>query len=216
MVFTFICVWGFRLTYNFVSRGGIGHEDWRYTNMRQQFGAHFWWISLFSVFIGQTIFLFMPCLSLYGAIQGTGSPGILDVAAALVCFSAIALETVADAQMNNFIQAKRENCTQSVMIDTGLWQLSRHPNYLGEILFWWGLWLFSASAGGAAWVVAGPLTITALFVFVSVKLMEDRQLKNKGEAFEEYRRKVGSPLLLMPPGLNRRLGEWLHGPSPSK
>ena len=45
-----VVLWGGRLTLNFVSRGGIGHEDWRYTAMRSQFGAHFWWVSLFSVF----------------------------------------------------------------------------------------------------------------------------------------------------------------------
>ena len=55
----FVCVlvalWGYRLTHNFVIRGGIGHEDWRYTDMRTQFGKHFWWVSLFSVFIGREL-----------------------------------------------------------------------------------------------------------------------------------------------------------------
>ena len=60
-----VALWGYRLTHNFVARGGIGHEDWRYADMRRQFGAHFWWISLFSVFLGQTLFLFAACLPLY-------------------------------------------------------------------------------------------------------------------------------------------------------
>ena len=53
LVVTLVIVWGLRLTTNFVGRGGIGHEDWRYADMRVQFGRHFWWISLFSVFLGQ-------------------------------------------------------------------------------------------------------------------------------------------------------------------
>lgn len=111
-------------------------------------------------------------------------------------------------QMNNFIAAKKEGRCSDAVINKGLWAYSRHPNYLGEILFWWGLYLLGAG-GSDGWVVAGPLTITALFVFVSVKLMEDRQLKNKGEAFRAYQRKVGSGLLLLPSFANEWIGQKL-------
>eukprot|EP00966_Prymnesium_polylepis_P232094 5369368-Prymnesium_polylepis.1 len=70
-----VALWGVRLTLNFVLRGGVGHEDWRYTAMRSQFGAQFWWISLFSVFIGQSFFMFAACLPLYGALLSP-SPGL--------------------------------------------------------------------------------------------------------------------------------------------
>ena len=210
ITFTLTCVWGFRLTHNFVARGGVGHEDWRYTDMRTQFGKHFWWASLFTVFLGQTIFMFGPCLALYGALLGPESLDVVDTAGALVCVGAILLESAADIQMNNFVAARREKRTESVMIDSGLWMWSRHPNYLGEVLWWWGLWLIGARAA-PVWTVVGPILITLLFLGVSVKLMEDRQLKNKGEAFVAYRREVGSSLLLLPPFLNRRLGALMYG-----
>ena len=112
-------------------------------------------------------------------------------------------------QMDNFIQLKLQKKTDKKVLDTGLWSFSRHPNYLGEILFWWGQYLFQASSG-PVWVFAGPLSLTALFFFVSVDLMEERQIKSKGELFLQYRRKVGSSILLLPPSLNRKLGSFLY------
>jgi steroid 5-alpha reductase family enzyme len=76
------------------------------------------------------------------------------------------------------------------------------------MLLWWGLYMLSLSHTDA-WLVAGPILITLLFVFVSVKLMEDRQLANKGGAFREYQRKVGSALLILPKGVNEAIGGWL-------
>jgi len=96
------------------------------------------------------------------------------------------LETFGDMQMNNFINLKLQKKTGKVVLDTGLWALSRHPNYLGELLFWWGVYLFQVEYG-PAWIVAGPLALTGLFFGVSVDLMETRQLENKHDAFVEYR-----------------------------
>ena len=200
-----LCVWGFRLTNNFYARGGIGNEDWRYVDMREKFGKHFWWISLFSVFLGQTVFLFLPCLSLYGAIESEESLGVLDWVGGATMFVAIMLETVSDQQMNNFIDRKKAGFTTEPVISEGLWRYSRHPNYLGEILVWWGLYFFSLTKT-EAWKVCGPISITLLFVCISVRLMEDRQLENKGEAFKRYQQEVGSPLLLLPPAVNRWIG----------
>merc|ERR1719327_1575250 len=112
--------------------------------------------------------------------------------------------------MDRFQAAKREKRIDALVIDRGLWLWSRHPNYLGEILWWWGLWLFSVCSS-PIWVISGPLAITFLFLCVSIKLLEDRQLQNKGEAYVDYKRCVGSPLLLLPPALNQRLGQWLYG-----
>jgi len=205
MVFCLVCVWGFRLTNNFYARGGIGHEDWRYTDMREKFGKNFWWVSLFSVFLGQTIFLFLPCLSLYGAIESEDPLEALDWVGGAIMFLGIMLETVSDQQMNDFIERKKIGKVTDPVIHEGLWCYSRHPNYLGEILVWWGLYVFSLTKTDF-WKVSGPISITLLFVCVSVKLMEDRQLKNKGDAYRKYQQEVGSPLLLLPLAANRWIG----------
>ena len=84
---------------------------------------------------------------------------------------AILLEAVSDMQMDKFQAARREKKTEAQMINVGLWTWSRHPNYFGEIMWWWAMWLFSQASGGApVWGVAGPLAITLLFLFVSVKV----------------------------------------------
>ena len=90
------------------------------------------------------------------------------------------------------------------VLDRGLWGVSRHPNYLGEWSFWFGLWLM----GGAqlrSYSTLGPVLLLLLFLFVSIDLMETRQLKRRGEAYREYQRQVPSffPRLL-PRGKARR------------
>jgi steroid 5-alpha reductase family enzyme len=210
VVCSLVAIWGYRLTHNFVARGGIGHEDWRYADMRAQFGGHFWWISLFSVFLGQTTFLFAACLSLYPALESPLPLCAYDAAGAAVCLCAILLEAISDLQMDWHQAARREKKSDTLILRTGLWAWSRHPNYLGELMFWWGLWLFGAPAA-PTWVLCAPLSITFLFTVISVKLLEDRQLTNKGELYRSYQREVPSPLLLLPPTMGRKLGQWIYG-----
>lgn len=166
---------------------------------------------MFSVFLGQTIFLFLPCLSLYGAIESKEPlfSCAYDAVGFVFLVSAILLETISDQQMNDFITSKKLGHTTDVVINQGLWRYSRHPNYLGEMTFWWGLYLLSATKT-EAWMVCGPISISALFIFVSVKLMEDRQIQNKGDKYREYQMEVGSSLLLLPPAINKLLGKTLY------
>jgi steroid 5-alpha reductase family enzyme len=89
---------------------------------------------------------------------------------------AIALETIADEQLRAFNRTKQpgEICAR------GLWAWLRHPNYLGEILFWWGLWLFGVAAAPSwYWSVIGPLAITAMFLFASIPMLDRRNLERR-------------------------------------
>jgi steroid 5-alpha reductase family enzyme len=111
----------------------------------------------------------------YPALAGAGRPwGALDVAAVALTAGAVLLEAVADAQLRRFV---RRRADPAAVLDGGVWAWSRHPNYLGEILFWWGLFLSGiAAAPGRAWTVAGPIAITLLFVLVSVPWMDRRMV----------------------------------------
>ena len=101
-------------------------------------------------------------------------PGLLDAVALAVTAGGIAVEAVADRQLRRFLRSRRD---PSDVLETGLWRLSRHPNYFGEITFWWGLWLFGLAADpGRAWTVVGPLSITLLFTLVSSPWMDRRML----------------------------------------
>lgn len=173
-VLAIVCAWGVRLTANQLARwGGLGDEDFRYVELRARSGRWYWPLSLAGVHLLPTIWVFLGLLAAFPALAGPGRAWrALDAAAVAVAGGAVLLEAVADLQLRRFVRDRRD---PAAVLDTGVWALSRHPNYLGEILFWWGLFLSGvAAAPGWAWTVVGPLAITLLFVFVSVPWMDRR------------------------------------------
>jgi steroid 5-alpha reductase family enzyme len=174
LVLLLVAAWGIRLTANWVARWrGIGDEDFRYREIRTRTGRLYWPASLFSIHLMPTAWVFLGLLPVYPALAVPGAGfGALDAAAALVTLSAIVVEAVADAQLRRFLRTRQN--TRAVL-DRGLWALSRHPNYFGEVLFWWGLFLFGLAANpGSVWTVIGPVSITLLFALVSVPWMDRR------------------------------------------
>ena len=171
-----VLAWGVRLTWNCLARWrSLADEDFRYVEIRRTTGRWYWPASLFSIHLFPTAWVFLGLLPLFPALALPAAPlGWLDAAAVVVTAAAILVEALADLQLRRFLLARRD---PTEVLETGLWALSRHPNYLGEVLFWWGLWLFGLAADPAWWwTVAGPLAITALFTFVSVPWM-DRHLE---------------------------------------
>lgn len=169
-----VCAWGARLTGNQLARwGGLGDEDFRYAELRARSGRWYWPLSLLGIHLLPTTWVFLGLLATFPALAGPGRAWrALDVAAVVVAGGAVLLEALADRQLRTFVRARRD---PAAVLDTGVWALSRHPNYLGEILFWWGLFLSGvAAAPGWAWTMVGPLAITLLFVFVSVPWMDRR------------------------------------------
>lgn len=188
-VLAIVCVWGVRLTANQLARwGGLGDEDFRYVELRARSGRWYWPLSLAGVHLMPTIWVFLGLLAAFPALAGPGRGwNALDAAAVAVAGGAVLLEAVADRQLRSFVRGRRD---PAAVLDSGVWALSRHPNYLGEILFWWGLFLSGvAAAPGWAWTVVGPLAITLLFVFVSVPWM-DRRMAARHPAWVERLRTV--------------------------
>lgn len=187
-VLLMVCLWGLRLTLNWIRQWkGINHEDWRYRNFREKFGKSFWFINLTGIQLMPTILVFFGCLSLYPSLNsGSFNFRFLDFVALIITLGAIILETISDYQMKKFMESRKD--PQEIM-DKGLWGKSRHPNYLGEILFWWGLYIFSLSANPQLWwIIFGPIAITILFLFISIPIMESRQdLKSE---YSNYKLKV--------------------------
>jgi steroid 5-alpha reductase family enzyme len=193
-----VFVWGCRLTFNWW-RGwtGLDHEDWRYADLQDQTGRFYWLVSFSGIHMFPTIQVFLGCLAAYPAVAlGAGRPfGWLDWVAVVVIAGAIAIETVADRQLVRF---KRSNPEPGTTLHTGLWRYSRHPNYFGEISFWWGLWLFGLAADpGWWWTVIGPVAMTAMFHFASLPMIENRMLARR----KDYERVIAttSRLIPMPP-----------------
>jgi steroid 5-alpha reductase family enzyme len=171
-----VAAWGLRLTGSCLARWrSLGDEDFRYREIRARAGRLYWPASLLAIHLLPTAWVFLGLLPLQPALSAPGRPpGALDVLAALVAGGAIAIEATADLQLHRFLRSRRD---PSAVLGEGLWAFSRHPNYLGEILFWWGLWLFGLAADpGWAWTAVGPASITLLFVLVSVPWMDRRML----------------------------------------
>jgi steroid 5-alpha reductase family enzyme len=175
LLLALVALWGARLTGNWAARWrGMRDEDFRYQEIRGRTGRLYWPASLFSIHILPTIWVFLGLLPLYPALVRPSPMTALAIAAFMVTAAAIAIETIADQQLRAFLRARRD---PEAVLDKGLWAYCRHPNYLGEVLFWWGLYLFGLAAEPAwAWSVVGPLSITLLFVFISVPWMDRRLL----------------------------------------
>jgi len=197
LVLVLVFVWALRLTHNWARGwGGLRHEDWRYTDMRRWSGAFYWPVSFLAIHLFPTLVVFLGCLPLWPALATGSRPfGALDVIATLAAAAGIALEHVADDALRRFRQSRPP---PGALLDSGLWAWSRHPNYLGEILFWWGLALFGfAAAGPLWWIPLGALVISAMFLAASLPLIETRMAERRGAAWTSYCARV--PRLLPRP-----------------
>lgn len=194
VVLILVCVWGGRLTYNWL-RGwrGLAHEDWRYVNIRKKTGRAYWPASFLAIHTIPTIKVFLGCLPLYTSFsRGVNNFRALDFIAAAVTLAAIWVEARADRQLRRFKLTQQD---AGKVLSKGIWAFTRHPNYFGEILFWWGLLLFSVSAAPALWWVAlGPAAITMLFVFISIPMME-KHMKERRPGYDDY---MGRTSVLIP------------------
>ena len=196
------CLYCVRLNANYFRAEGwgfVGLEDWRYVVIRKQLAARgIGWLipSFFLVYISQWIMVFLATAPIYFVMTDASQLSVLDAACAAIMLSGILLEFFADSQLQNFIAFEKQPGT---ILQTGLWSLSRHPNYAGQCLVWLGLGLWGLSSGSEALVFAGSCNIAALVVFYSIDAMEERMLAtpSRRKAFESYQKST-SRLLLWP------------------
>ena len=189
LIFALVCVWAIRLTVNWAYQWrGLQHEDWRYRDIKQQTGIFYWPVSFLGIHLMPTILVFLGSLALWPTLRDNATQLTwLDGVAALVTLGAVTIEATADAQMRGF---RRDPASKGQTIPPGLWSVSRHPNYFGEVLFWWGLFLFvPLSYPDFRWVIVGPVIMLALFLGISIPLME-RHLLSAHPDYVEYKRHV--------------------------
>jgi steroid 5-alpha reductase family enzyme len=188
VVAVLIFAWAIRLTANW-ARGwpGLHHEDWRYTDLYANSGMSKWTVSFLGLHMFPTIIVLAGTLPLLPAAAYGGNPfNLIDVIATIVTAGAVIIEWVADEQLRAFNRTKQPGD----IIDTGLWAHARHPNYFGEMSFWWGLFLFGFSADpGYWWTVIGPLSMMAMFRWASIPMLDNRSLARRPGYEEHMRRK---------------------------
>ncbi len=177
VVASLVTLWGLRLGgYLFVRNRGHG-EDKRYVAMRTRHGESWWWKSAFMVFGFQGALVWVVSLPVRAAVSAPFAAW--GYAGAALFIIGLAFEAVGDAQLMRF-KSRPEN--RGVIMRDGLWRYTRHPNYFGDCLVWWGFGVFGL-ATGAWWTLAGPLVMTVLLVRVSGKdLLEADMMQRPGYA----------------------------------
>ncbi len=183
--FVAILVWGIRLTANWAyTFQGISHQDWRYTMLKEKTGKLYPIVNFVGIHLVPTLVVYgcvLPALFVF--VYGGGF-NVGSVLFFLLSLGATLLQGTADVQMHRFRKRKTGG-----FIRNGLWKYSRHPNYLGEILMWWGIGLAAVCLLPTRWyLLAGALANTLLFVFVSIPLAEGKQSKKKG--YEKYKKET--------------------------
>lgn len=189
-------IWGVRLTVNWViGWHGMAHQDWRYTMLRNKSPKLWLLTNFFGINMMPTLFVFVNLIPAYFcAVSGDDTIGLLSVLGFAVCLGAVSLQIISDGQMLRF---RQENTGSGRNIETGLWKFSRHPNYLGEVSLWWGVWLIQMGTQSALWwTVIAPVLMTLLFVLVSIPMMENRLTETKA-GYDAYQKRT-SMLLILP------------------
>lgn len=184
-------IWGLRLaTHILIRKKGRG-EDFRYKDMRKQWGKYFHLKSYFKIFMLQGFLMIIISLPIILVNFGsTPDPTWIDEAGlTLWCFGFV-FETIADWQLSRF---KKDPKNKGKIMDEGLWAWSRHPNYFGEIVMWWGIFIITLSEPNGVYTLISPLLITNLIVFYSgIPLLEKKYKNNK--KYQKYAKKT--PILL--------------------
>lgn len=174
-------VWGLRLAIHIFWRNRGKGEDFRYRAMRARHGKRFPIVSLYSVFALQGVLMWMVSLPLQvGEISREPARiTTLDWAGALVWLVGFTFESIGDLQLARF---KAEPANKGKVMDRGLWHYTRHPNYFGDALLWWGFFLIALSTPAGIWTLISPLIMTVLLMKVSgVALLEKTLVKTKPE-----------------------------------
>ncbi|MGD8990524.1 MAG: DUF1295 domain-containing protein [Desulfobacterales bacterium] len=182
-------VWGVRLSAHLTWRNWGKAEDPRYGSWRQASGERFWILSLFKVFLLQALFLWVIALAIqYGQVSPQPAHWTwLDILGFIIWLVGFFFESVSDWQLERF-KADSEN--RGKVLDCGLWHYSRHPNYFGESLIWWGLFLIALSTPGSWWTVVSPLIITAVLLkMTGIPLME-KTIVNTRPGYADYIRRT--------------------------
>lgn len=180
-----VFLWGIRLTANWAyTFKGLTHQDWRYTMLHEKTGFFYPVINFVGIHMVPTVIVFFCILPAVEAIHCGALFTPVSGLCILLSVFAFTVQGIADVQMHSF----KKNGGQG-FIRNGLWKHSRHPNYLGEILMWWGIGLACFAAMPDKWyLLSGAFANTCLFLFVSIPLAENHQARKPG--FEEYKKQT--------------------------
>jgi steroid 5-alpha reductase family enzyme len=178
-------LWGVRLS-GYLAWRNLGHpEDFRYQSMRKRYGSRFSLISLFIVFGLQGVVMWIVSLPLQtgqttGQADDFGATAVIGIG---VWAAGLLFESIGDFQLARF---KADPMNEGQVMDRGLWRYTRHPNYFGDFLVWWGLYLVSFGDGGMWWSVIGPVVMSICLMKISGVTLLEKSLKKRRSGYDEY------------------------------
>jgi steroid 5-alpha reductase family enzyme len=185
LVLALVALWALRLAWH-IGRRNAGHgEDFRYAQWRRESGTAWWWYSYLKVFLLQAAVAWIVALPLYFAI-GASEPARLtplDVVGVMLFAVGFFFEAAGDAQMRRF---RANPAHRGRVMREGLWRYTRHPNYFGEAVLWWGLGAIAVATPGGIVSLIGPALITFLLLRVSGVAMLEEALKDRKPEYADY------------------------------
>ena len=175
--------WGLRLTAYLARRKFGAPEDYRYHAMRDRIGPRFWIVSLAIVFGLQGVIMNVVALPLLAGQLDDSPLGWLDAVGFAVWGVGFLFEAVGDLQLARF---KGDPRYEDKVLDHGLWRYTRHPNYFGNFMVWWGIYLISVGAGNTWWTIISPLLMSFLLLRVSGVTLLESSLRERKAGYAEY------------------------------
>lgn len=184
-----VTVWGLRLAgHIFLRKQGEG-EDFRYRQWRESWGRTFVWRSFLQIFMLQGAVIFLVALPVQLVINAPGGPlGNLDRIGVLVWLFGFGFEAIGDWQL---LQFKKNPDNKGKIIQHGLWRYTRHPNYFGEAVLWWGVFLVALNVPYGLLAIISPLLIDFLLLKVSGIPMLEAKYENNPE-FMAYKSRTNA------------------------
>lgn len=185
LVLIMVSLWGSRLAIHILIRNWGKGEDYRYQNFRKKAGKNWWIISLFKVFMLQGAILFIISLGIQyiNLSLNNLNISIINIIGIFIFLTGFLCESISDIQLYRFVNTKDNN---GKVINKGLWKYSRHPNYFGESLIWWGIFFFAIISFESLILIISPLLITFLIYKVSGVKMLEKDLVKQIPGYKNY------------------------------
>jgi steroid 5-alpha reductase family enzyme len=187
-----ISVWGLRLSSYLAWRNLGKPEDYRYAAMREHHGKRFPLVSLLTVFVLQGALMWIISLPFQVGIVRIQEWNVLATVGVVLCAVGVFFEAVGDYQLARF---KANPGNKGRVMDKGLWRYTRHPNYFGDFLVWWGFYLLAAEPRSWWWTIIGPLLMSWLLIRVSGVRLLETSLRSRVTGYAAY---VGSTSAFFP------------------
>lgn len=185
LLYVLVGLWGVRLSVHIFLRNRGKGEDFRYKQWRNEWGKSFYWRSYLQVYLLQAFFLLIISTPFLWASLSTDSWSMLTGIGLSIWIIGFLFQSIGDYQLAQFVKTKQPG----EIMQKGLWKYSRHPNYFGEILMWWGIYGIVLQLPNSGWTIISPITITLLLVFVSgVPMLEKKYAGNV--AYEAYKKRT--------------------------